>query len=1114
MTISHNPTCTDKDVVNIIFFKVSNKFVLLTFLYLFFIVYGSLVPLDYRPFPYDQAIAQFKNIRYLNLGIESRADWIANILLYIPLSFLFLGSLRSALKKGFFSKAIFSILVFGFCIATAVGVEFVQQFFPPRTVSLNDLIAETLGAILGMITWFWAGGKIIAYSRQLSIGNWLSIKSAIVLYLPIYVFLSLFPFDFVTSTSELNNKIAAGQDSFFIDIDGCRENLFRCSLKWLLEIAVLVPLGALFAALPYVPNRKSLAVVVGFLLGLVIEFTQLFIYTGSAQGFSIITRMLGMAVGVKAYDYFVGFDLKKLKPWLGWLIGCSSVLYLVALAAINGWMEGDWISVEAAQHKLNETRFLPFYYFYYTTETIALVSLLSNVGMYMPVGFLFWLFGLKNDDGKKVHGFWVGLTASTLAILVETGKLFLRAKHVDPTDVLIAFVAGVVTYSALSKLQRFQDGSNSSSVDARVIVRHDPIANQTPLSNSQGIQKKGLLPAGLIGILILYQLIHYPIKPILLALFVFTYCYALFRRPLIGLFVIPALLPVMDFTPWTGRFFLDEFDLVVLATIMISLIQPNRNTQHFPASLSVGHFFVGLFMFSLAVSLCIGLAPFPAIGANSFSNYYSHYNALRVAKGFLLALLLSPYLIHYLHFDSARRYFSSGVLLGLAGLTILSVLERWIFPGLIDYDTNYRINGLFSTMHTGGGHIVSYLALSMPFILILMLSNKHQLITKMAGILLFILGHYTLLMTFSRGGVIGIVGGFSVLLVGLYYYFTRQHRLIFGSTLIMVLVLSIPVVMLAVQVFEGDLMKSRVNVVKGDSAFRHKHWAAAIDMMDVDFVTRLFGMGLGSFPRTFYWSNQENAHPATYRIGEENGNRYLALQGGDALFMGQYISIQPNQRLKLTMDVRSPEENAILSVPICEKSLLYSFRCVSTEIIGDSKDWQRVEKEIDSANVGSASQDIAGGWLTRPVQLALFVGDEIGKIIEIDNLSLRNTKGENLIVNGDFSNGTDRWFFSTEKHYQWHIDNIWVHILFDMGWLGFCVFIFLLIYVYCHLFMSLKQDIYASILLSAFTGFLIVGYVESPFDAPRLSFLFFMLICFAVFGCKRPDRNLRVIRNT
>ena len=112
--------------------------------YTAFVVYGSLVPFDFKPLPLDFALRNFSQIRYLRLGPDARADWVANLLLYIPLSFLLLGAL--ARQGRWFYSASCAVPVFLFCAALSITIEFLQQFFPPRTVSLNDLLAEFAGA--------------------------------------------------------------------------------------------------------------------------------------------------------------------------------------------------------------------------------------------------------------------------------------------------------------------------------------------------------------------------------------------------------------------------------------------------------------------------------------------------------------------------------------------------------------------------------------------------------------------------------------------------------------------------------------------------------------------------------------------------------------------------------------------------------------------------------------------------------------------------------------------------------------------------------------------------------------------------------------------------------
>ena len=112
-------------------------------LYVCFVIYGSLVPLEYQPIPWDQAWLQFKNIQLLNIGAQGRADWVANGVLYIPVGFLTVSMLLRAGKWKVL--ALIGALLFGFALALAV--EFTQIAFPARTVSLNDVFAEFVGGM-------------------------------------------------------------------------------------------------------------------------------------------------------------------------------------------------------------------------------------------------------------------------------------------------------------------------------------------------------------------------------------------------------------------------------------------------------------------------------------------------------------------------------------------------------------------------------------------------------------------------------------------------------------------------------------------------------------------------------------------------------------------------------------------------------------------------------------------------------------------------------------------------------------------------------------------------------------------------------------------------------
>ncbi|MFA5984808.1 MAG: VanZ family protein [Methylococcaceae bacterium] len=1079
-------------------------------LYLCFVIYGSLVPLHYRSIPFEEAVRRFQHIPYLNLGIGSRADWVANILLYIPLTFLWtavFAQLRYA-----WARLLLAAVVLCASLSVALVVEFTQLFFAPRTVSINDLIAETLGSFLGIAFWYGFGDFFTKQYRYIALGNILSIKAVIVFYIVSYLILSFFPFDFVTSIAELNAKLAYGPDHILLSIETCRQDWLRCIVKYSVEILTLAPLGVLICLMPQIPNKLAINILIGFFLGVLLEGVQLLLISGVAQGFSVITRVLGMMSGYFLHQWVIKQDYYW--PRVLRLVALWAVLpYLVLVIAINGWFSSSWLSWSLAMEKLHATHFLPFYYFYYTSESLALVSLLSNFATYLPIG----LIGRALTQSKKtrVYGIYTGVISALFASVVEMGKLFLMDKHADPTDILIAFIAACSVYYAINKVIAVAAQGKTASVvttlakDKLKLKSEQPAAQvgavNLPLAKSQPDMVWTTKKITLCLILLLFigdMLFKYPSGALALSLFLGAYAYLLIIRPLSWLLIIPALLPVMDFAPWTGWFFLDEYDLLVLTTV---LVLGGCHQQRFDLAISkTSKWFLIFASIFYVVSFFRGLLPFQTIDLNTFSNYYSNYNSLRIAKGAIWALLLSPFLRHAIknHF-LAKYYWGFGVVLGLALMLSVSIIERLLFTGLFDFTTHYRISALFSSMHTGGGHIECYLALVMPFLTLLFVNPTHLAFARVFGLALFCMGVYVLLVTYSRGGYLAFLASFIVLVIGL----AHAHKQIQATwkTVMMGLVLFVLAGLIFWPVLQGDLVKQRFSVVSQDKDIRKNHWKDALDMMDKDMITHAFGMGLGSYPRTYYLLNDENIVPATYKIETENDNPYLRLRGGDALYMGQFIGIKPQTDYKLVADVRSQNHPADLIVPICEKSLLYSIKCVTPTLkVKKIGVWEHYEVIINSGLLAAPLNGASRYKVHRPVQLALYNSNGPNEIIDVDNIALIEPTGRDLLSNGDFKNGLDNWLFTTDNHLPWHIKNIAIEVIFEQGWLGVLTLVSLLLIAFYKLAHRLRQDFFAAILLSSLVGFCVVGVVDSPFDAPRLTLLFLLLLMLAFFDDKKP----------
>ena len=90
--------------------------------YVGFVVYGSLLPFEFTPMPLEQAWLQFRHTPFLALGVDERADWVANGVLYLPVGWLTALLLQRA--RSAFVRVTSLPVAWAACLALAVGVEF------------------------------------------------------------------------------------------------------------------------------------------------------------------------------------------------------------------------------------------------------------------------------------------------------------------------------------------------------------------------------------------------------------------------------------------------------------------------------------------------------------------------------------------------------------------------------------------------------------------------------------------------------------------------------------------------------------------------------------------------------------------------------------------------------------------------------------------------------------------------------------------------------------------------------------------------------------------------------------------------------------------------------
>jgi len=553
-----------------------------------------------------------------------------------------------------------------------------------------------------------------------------------------------------------------------------------------------------------------------------------------------------------------------------------------------------------------------------------------------------------------------------------------------------------------------------------------------------------------------------------------AYAAVSWRYPNAWLFVVPAALPVLDLAFWTGCFFLDEFDALMLVTLAAWCwhgVAGGTARRALPRA-------AWPLLLSVAVATVIPLVPWPALSPDAFASYWSPFNALRVAKGFLWGALL--FVMARPALAAGRGgLLAAGMVAGLLGASLAALWESWLFTGFAT-GSDYRVTGTFSSMHTGGGHIEAYLVAALPFAWLLLLGGRH-IVLRLVAVLAFLLAAYAILSTVARGGLLGFAAVVLVLALANLRLLPRVAGR--AGAAVALGALAAGVVVLAMGVAGGGFLQQRIAQTVTDAGIRWSHWSDALTAMERTPQAWLLGEGLGSFPRQYLFAHADQPL-GTYRIGEDEGNRYLGLNSGGTLYMAQAVRIEPQSSLLLELAVRSDGQARGIEFSLCEKKLFNSRRCQwgGAALDPENAGWQHISWRVESGEVG------AGRWLTRrPVQLSLY-NPEARTVIDIDNVRLLDAGGQELLLNGDFTHGLDGWFFKSGDHLPWHVKNLWVHTLFEQGLLGLLALAWLFGVAAWRLGRGAwRGDVLAATWLACLAGLAVVGVVDSLVDAPRLA---------------------------
>jgi hypothetical protein len=624
---------------------------------------------------------------------------------------------------------------------------------------------------------------------------------------------------------------------------------------------------------------------------------------------------------------------------------------------------------------------------------------------------------------------------------------------------------------------------------------------------------------------------HHPLWPTPLLLLFGLWCVAVARRPAWWLFGVPALLPLLNFSPWTGWLMVEEFDLLLLATLAggyysLACRAPDgavrRLADFYP------HWMLAIGLVGV-VGLWRGFLDAGSWQLDWFAGYADATNSLRVFKSLGFALLLSPLLRREMLRDQTRAgvLLASGMVAGLTVVAMAALWERAAFPGVTDFSSHYRTVALFWEMHVGGAALDAYLALAAPFALWALLQARRPLAWLGAAVLL-VLVVYAALTTFSRGVYLAVAA--PALLLGFLLWWPghvgkvrallNQERLrgwFAGWRAKAGVVLAAALVMEVTAVLGGgNFMAERIADAGQDFGSRVAHWKNGLGLLDQPTVQWL-GLGLGRLPTNYArrvagGEFSGEVHWRSELVAGQAANAFVSMTGpvsqknlaGGFELTQRVGQVQPGAH-GVRLNVRVWREVA-LELYLCERHLLYDRVCQSAYVrvapvaVNGQAIWQPLMVSLRGAPIS-----IGTGLAPRLMMFSVGVLSA-GARVDLDKVQLFGSGGNAVLKNGDFADGLAHWFGAAQSYFlPWHLDNLYLELLVERGILGFLLLLVPVIFVLWHLvFRAASRSTLAPYLAAALSGALLTGLVSSIMDVPRVAFL---LLLFTLMGAQLTIQN-------
>jgi hypothetical protein len=296
----------------------------------------------------------------------------------------------------------------------------------------------------------------------------------------------------------------------------------------------------------------------------------------------------------------------------------------------------------------------------------------------------------------------------------------------------------------------------------------------------------------------------------------------------------------------------------------------------------------------------------------------------------------------------------------------------------------------------------------------------------------------------------------------------------------------------------------RFSTAGADLSARTGHWSDSLGLLQSPGEW-LLGIGPGRYAERFAWRTKNRFVPGEFRIVPDGTGQHLVLTGpnqavgwGEIFRVSQRIDGDPRLPLAVEFVTRLPDDVAsavAIHFDVCRKHLLYDDGCVHAAVLLPKG--QATQRIVLGGNATLGASRMLG--LPRATRFAVGL-DSVGGRAEILSLRLTDADGRELLRNGDFRDGTQWWFFSSDRsHLAYHAKNLWLQVFLEQGFPGLIAIVVAGVLALSWLGVGPgSRHPLAPPIAIGLVGFGVVATFDSVVDAPRLATLCLLMMGIAL----------------